>query len=178
MFPIFGTYSRAILEQQRHTRPTEQQEQLSLDGRADGLSGDYLAAVLCLGNLVEGDDVIVAEASQNTYNSAYGRVGAFTGLPTVINWENHERQWRGGSYANVSGTRRADIDRLYTDLRWDIIVPIIEQYEIDYIMYSQTERNQYGAEGEVKFEDELVPVCDFGSARVYAVDKNALLTTK
>jgi YYY domain-containing protein len=168
-FPIFGTYSRAILEQQRLTRPPEQQEILTLDGRADGLSADYYAAVLCLGNLVDGDDVIVAEASQNTYNSAYGRVGAFTGLPTVINWENHERQWRGPGYADVAGTRRQDIDRLYTDLRWDMIIPIIDQYRIDYIMYAQTERAQYGAEGEEKFIEHLEPVCDFGSARVYAV---------
>lgn len=178
IFPIFGTYSRAILEQQRHLRPPEQQEILTLDGRADGLSGDYFAAVVCLGNLVEGDDVIVAEASQNTYNSAYGRVGAFAGLPTVINWENHERQWRGASYPEVAGTRRQDIDQLYTDLRWDIVIPIIDRYEIDYIMYSQTERNQYGAEGEEKFEERLVPVCDFGSARVYAIDENALSSTE
>lgn len=177
-FPIFGTYSRAILEQQRNLRPEDQQAILSLDGRADGLSGDYYAAVMCLGNLVEGDNVVVAEASRDTYNSSYGRVGAFTGLPTVINWENHERQWRGPSYDEVAGTRRQDIDRLYTDLRWDAVVPIIDHYKIDYIMYSQTERSQYGGEGEAKFEEHLTPVCDFGSARVYAVDHNAVASTE
>lgn len=166
-FLPFGMYTRAVLEQQRHTLAIEQQAPLTLDGRGDGLAPDYFSAVQCLGNLVQGDDVVVAEASQNTYNSQYGRVGAFYGLPTVINWENHERQWRGSTYANVSGTRLADIDRMYSDLRWDVVVPIIEQYEIDYIMYGVTERNQYGESGEDKFLENLTPICEFGQVGVY-----------
>ncbi|MGJ3238285.1 MAG: DUF2298 domain-containing protein [Anaerolineae bacterium] len=166
---FFGMYSRAVIEQQRHVLPVEQQARLTLDGRADNLSADYFSAVQCLGELVRGDDVVIAEASQNTYNSEYGRVGAFYGLPTLINWENHQRQWRGATYGAVAGTRRPDIDRLYSDLRWEVVRPVIDQYSIDYILYGPTERSQYGEAGEEKFAENLSAVCEFGQARVYVV---------
>lgn len=171
----FGMYTRAILEQQRHVIPVEQQAPLTLDGRGDGISADYFAAVQCLGNLVQGDDVVIAEASRDTYNSPYGRLGAYYGLPTVINWENHQRQWRGATYGDIAGSRRAQIDQLYSDLRWDIVLPIIEQYEIDYIMYGATERNQHGIAGEDKFLENLSSVCEFGQVRVYVVNPTIAL---
>lgn len=166
----FGMYTRAILEQQRHVIPIEQQSALSLDGRGDGISQDYFSAVQCLGNLIQDDNVVVAEASRDTYNSPYGRLGAYYGLPTVINWENHQRQWRGDTYGDIAETRRPNIDQLYSDLRWDIVVPIIEEYEIDYIMYGATERNQHGVAGEDKFIENLSSVCEFGQVRVYVVN--------
>lgn len=171
---IFALYTRAVLEQGRHYLAPEQQAALTLDGRGDGLSPDYFAAVQCLGELVSGDDVVVAEASQRTYNSAYGRVGAFYGLPTVINWENHQRQWRGATYDEVAGTRRQDIDALYTTSDWTFAQQIIDRYAIDYIMYGPTEREQYGAQGEEKFIDNLTAICEFGSASVYAVNNDVV----
>lgn len=171
---FFGMYTRAVLEQQRHVRPVEEQEALTLDGRGDSIPPTYFQAVQCLGELIQGDDVIVAEASQNTYNSPYGRMGAYYGLPTVINWENHQRQWRGETYAVIAGSRRPDIDRMYSDLRWDIAQPVIQQYDIDYVVYGPTERNQYGGAGELKFEENLSFVCEYGGnidrrTRVYVV---------
>lgn len=171
-YPIFGVYSRAILEQGRQSRPPEQQAALTLDGRGDNLSADYYQAVLCLGNQVLTDDVVVAEASRDSYNSAYGRVGAFTGLPTVINWEGHQGQWRGPTYGDIAAGRRPDIDRLYGDLRWEIALEVIQRYGIDYIVYGPTERAQYGFEGEEKFTENLPVICEFGDARVYSVSRD------
>jgi YYY domain-containing protein len=171
-FPIFGVYTRGVLELSRNTLPEEQQRSLSLDGRANNLNADYYAAVQCLGNLVQGDEVVVAEASRDTYNSPYGRLGSFYGIPTVINWENHEGQWRGASYPEAAGTRRPDIDQLYTDLRWDMVVPIIQRYDIDYIMFGPTERQQFGGAGEDKFLENLSFVCEFDEARIYVVGED------
>ena len=174
---FFGMYTRAVLEQQRHVIPVEQQASLTLDGRGDSIPATYFSAVQCLGELIQDDDVIVAEASQNTYNSPYGRMGAYYGLPTVINWENHQRQWRGETYAEIAGSRRPDIDRMYTDARWEIALPVIQQYDVDYIVYGPTERSQYGSAGELKFEENLSFICEYGSnvdrrTRVYVVGDN------
>jgi YYY domain-containing protein len=171
-YPIFGVYTRGVLELGRHFTPEEQQRPLSLDGRANNLDPDYFAAVQCLGNSVQGDDMVVAEASDRTYNSPYGRLGAFYGFPTVINWENHEGQWRGASYGEIAGTRRPDIDTLYTSLYWDMAVPIIERYSIDYIMFGPTEREQYGSAGEEKFLNNLSVICESGDARIYVVGED------
>jgi YYY domain-containing protein len=177
-FPVFGVYTRGVLELSRHFLPEEQQRPLSLDGRGNNLNPDYYAAVQCLGNLLQGDDMVVAEASQDTYNSPYGRLASFYGFPTVLNWENHERQWRGSSYGEIAGTRREDIDRLYTDVRWDMVVPIIERYSIDYIMFGPTERSQYGSAGEEKFIENLSFVCESGDARIYVVGEDLATGTE
>ncbi|MEO1288332.1 MAG: DUF2298 domain-containing protein [Chloroflexota bacterium] len=170
----FGMYTRAILEENRHRFPAEQQATLSLDGRSGGINADYFAALQCLANTVQGDDVVVVEATRDTYNSQYGRIGAFYGIPTVHNWSNHQRQWRGETYDDVAGNREFDIQTLYSDLRWEIAVPIIEQYGIDYIMYGTTERRQYGDLGEDKFRDNLTAICEFGDARVYVVGETLI----
>jgi len=168
-FPVFAAYSRAILEPGRLTQPPEEQRKLALDGRANSLPPGYYESVLCLGNHVQGDDAVVVEASRDIYNSPYGRVGAFTGIPTVINWEHHESQWRGPTYNDVAGSRRPDVDTLYRDLRWDVAQEIIARYDVDYIVYGPTERAQYGAAGEDKFLEHLQPICTSDSTTIYKV---------
>jgi uncharacterized membrane protein len=154
---------------------------LTLDGRRNmPLSSDDYDAVMCLSSLVQGDDAVVAEAVQLAYRSFYGRVGSITGIPIVMGWQNHERQWRGATYYTVDDGRGADargddINELYTELRWDMTIPIIQRYGIDYIFFGDTERQQYGSAGEEKFQENLDIVCEFDDARVYTVTDNALV---
>lgn len=170
MYPVYGFYGRAIVEQNRHVQPVENWSAITLDGRPDNLPSGYFDALMCLANIVgSSDDAVVVEASRDTYNSSYGRAGAFLGLPTVINWEGHQRQWRGGTYTSVAGSRRADVDRLYTDLRWEIAEDIINQYNIDYVVYGSTEIAQHSAGGEEKFRENANLVCETTSTRIYAV---------
>lgn len=181
IYPILGVYSRAWIENGYHSRTPNNPPVLTLDGRSNmPLSRDDYHAVMCLDNLVKGDGVVVAEAVQSSYRSYYGRVAAITGIPIVIGWQNHERQWRGTSYYAVDdgrgGDARAnDINELYTDLRWDVAIGIIERNNIDYIFFGDTERQQYGSAGEEKFQENLDKVCEFGDSRVYHVTENALV---
>jgi uncharacterized membrane protein len=120
---------------------------------------------------------VVAEAVKHAYRPNYGRVGSITGIPIVIGWPNHERQWRGPTYGETAGSREEDINRLYTDLRWDVVLEIIEQYDIDYILFGETERAQYGAAGEDKFIENLEVVCESGNSRIYYVGKDVFVET-
>lgn len=74
-------------------------------------------------------DGVIAEAIGDGY-SAFARISAQTGMQTCI-LAGHEDQWRG-SYA-PQGTRRDDINRLYTTVRWEEAALIIEQYDIRYV---------------------------------------------
>ena len=135
---------------------------------------------MCLDNLVAGDDAIAAEAVRDAYRSFYGRVGSITGIPIVMGWQNHERQWRGNSYYSVDNGQGADkraddLNELYSDLRWDVAIDIIKRHDIDYIFFGETERQQYGSAGEDKFQENLDLVCEFGSSRVYHVTEDALI---
>ncbi len=142
---------------------------LTLDGGGSMIDRDDFHVISCLSDLVKGDDAVAVEAVRDAYNPRYGRIGALTGIPIVLGWENHERQWRGSTYAAVAGTRRADIDKLYSDLDMTFAADIIERYDISYILYGSTERAQYGSGGEQKFIDRLPIVCESGSSRIFFV---------
>lgn len=148
----------------------------TLDGSTSMIGADDLAVVRCLAAHVADDDAVVAEAVRDSYNARYNRIASITGIPSVLGWENHERQWRGPTYNEVAGSRRDDIDALYSDLRWDLALEIIQRYDIDYIMFGETERNQYGDGGAAKFRDHLSVLCESGRSRVYQVGEDVALT--
>lgn len=150
--------------------------QLTLDGGSTMINPNDFAVVSCLSNLVDKDEAVVAEAVRDAYNAQYGRVGALTGIPIVLGWENHERQWRGPTYAEVAGTRRDDMDKLFTAVDMVDVIDIINRYDINYILFGSTERAQYGGAGEEKFTDYLPIVCENGDSRVYFVDRELELS--
>lgn len=143
------------------------EERLSLDGARGLLNPDDQHAIECLSELVGRADVVVAEAVGEPYRIEYGRVGTLAGIPIVLGWENHERQWRGNTYASIAGTRHVDMKRLYTAADMDEVDDIIRRYDIDYILYGASERQKYGELGEDKFLDQLPVVCQSGPSRVY-----------
>ena len=173
MYPIFGVYTRAFVETGRAGSISP--SPLSLEGDRTLISQADYDVVRCLDSLVDGNDAVVVEAVRDSYNASYGRVGTLTGIPILLGWENHERQWRGATYDETAGTRRSDIDTLYTDLRWDVASRIISQYGIDYVMYGDTEINQYGAAGEEKFVDNAELVCASGASHLYRINSDQLV---
>ena len=142
-------------------------EPLTLDGEGGLLDYDDKQVIKCLSKLVGRSDAVVAEAVGQAYNIAFGRVGALTGIPIILGWENHERQWRGATYPSVAGTRAADLRDLYVRHEFNDIQPIIERYQITHILYGSTERREYGSLGEDKFLDQLPIACESGLSRIY-----------
>ncbi len=106
---------------------------------------------------------IIAEAVGDGY-SAYGRISMLTGLQTVLGWPGHEAQWRG-SY-DPQGSRRDDIQRLYTTSSWDEAQLIIKQYNIRYIYIGLLERVTYPI-NEEKFYLHLSPVFQQGNTVIF-----------
>ncbi len=144
-------------------------EPLSLDGWDDFIGSDDLMVIKCLSGLVGRADAVVAEAVRDAYSEHYGRVGALTGIPIVLGWENHERQWRGSTYPDIAGRRRQDMEMLFTAADIWQVWDIIERYDINYILYGNTEKMQYGEAGERKFNEHFPIACQSNNSRVYAV---------
>jgi uncharacterized membrane protein len=173
IFPLAATYSRAYVE--RGTPQT-----LSVDGGHLNLTSDNVQMVQCLADLVgDRDDVVVAEASQSSYNAAYARVGTITGIPIVLGWPGHERQWRGPTYDQTAGTRQSDLQRLYTAPAWTVVQEVVDKYDINYIVLGSTERLAYERRdgafvplSEDLFAANATLVCEYGSERVYRVTPN------
>ena len=121
---------------------------------------DEAAAILWLRSAPEG---VVAEAVGGSY-SEYGRISVYTGLPTVLGWPGHEVQWRGT--AEPQGSRQDDIKVLYETGDWEQARPILEKYDVRYVVVSALERTTYAVQEE-KFAAHLNAVFQQGDVRVY-----------
>lgn len=109
-------------------------------------------------------DGIVAEAVGGAYSS-YGRIANYTGLPTVLGWDNHEGQWREQS---LQGNRRQDIETLYTTSDGLTAQDIVAKYNIRYIYIGGLERSTYPVD-EGKFNSLFKLVFQQGSVTIYEV---------
>ncbi len=175
VYPLYTVHNRTIAHGTRIM--LDGVEAVTLDGwRTVVLPDDYVT-LNCLSDIVGDRPVTIAEATDGGYHTfmgaiGAGRTGALTGMPTVIGWSGHESQWRGASYGPTAGSRPDEIQRLYTDLRLDQVMPILEKYEVDYILYGPVERSaeKYGSSGEQKFMEYFDIVCESGESRIYRVD--------
>ncbi len=177
-YPVLGIHNRVAIESGRAGNPGVA---LTLDGGRSLVSADDYDAMMCLDSEVQNAaEVVVAEAIGPAYRNQFGRVGVLTGIPIVLGWEGHQRQWRGATYDAIAGTRRQDIETLYNELRWEAVTPIVERYNIDYIFYGTTERygtgevDPFSAAGEEKFRDNLEIVCQRGESLFYRVTPRSL----
>ncbi|MBE2182322.1 MAG: hypothetical protein IAE89_02745 [Anaerolineae bacterium] len=164
LYPVLAIAYRTMDETGRLAGNTQP---LTLDTGPGSVNSDDYAVVLCLGNLVIGDDAIVAAHSGGSYDTSTGLTGRIAGISNLINWGGHEGQWRGTTYFEIAGSREADLDRLYSDVTWRPAQEIIDRYGIDFIMFGEAERAAYGAEAETKFRDRLPVVCESGNSRIY-----------
>ncbi len=145
---------------------------MSLDGTAALVgSADDRQAIRCLRALVPDDTKVVAEAmiEPSAYHSEWGRVSAASGIPTILGWPNHERQWRGSGYSVLAGTRLQDVETLYTTSDLSIVQGILKRYGVDYVFVGSTERAAYSVKGDLAKFDAFPAVCRVGDAVVYDV---------
>jgi YYY domain-containing protein len=157
IYPVLG-----ILDKTHGFRPSQG---FTLDGTRQGyyLSLDELAAIDWLRVAPRG---FLVEAVGGSY-SAYGRVSANTGHPTVLGWPGHESQWRGGS--REMGTRERDIQNLYTTRDWDEARRILDLYDIRYVYIGPLERAAYTV-NDLKFQRFMNPVFSQGPVVIYELD--------
>ncbi|MEO8606748.1 MAG: DUF2298 domain-containing protein [Chloroflexota bacterium] len=176
LYPLFGIRERTVIETGRLNNT--EAPALTLDGGPTLTAGTDYASIMCWRNQVGDKPVVVAEAVGGPYNANFGRIAGLTGNPVVIGWENHERQWRGSTYDAAAGTRSQDMRELYTDVRWDMVVPILQKYKIDYVFFGSSERGTYSSAGEDKFRENLEPVCEQQGSVFYRVTGAALQTAQ
>src|SRR5207244_3859260 len=99
---------------------------------------------------------VIAEA--NTYPTLYGwgnRYAMFTGLPTIVGWDWHERQQRAVVSGGVATKRIQDVKQLYDTTDTKEALSILHRYNVRYLIVGQLERAYYRADGIAKFERML-----------------------
>ena len=122
----------------------------------------------------------VLEAVGGDY-TAFGRVSASTGVPTVLGWEGHERQWRGagisvgGALARGTrarnepayGEREQDVATIYKTQDVEHAKELLAKYRVDHVYVGARERQKYGQEGLSKFASFMETIFDQDGVAVY-----------
>lgn len=99
----------------------------------------------------------------NTY------VTAFTGLPTVIGWAGHEKNWRYPCGYEVD-SRWSDAGTIYTSLNFDEVDSLLRKYNISYIYFGDAEIKKYSSPKLFEAHPErFEKVFDYGDVVVYKV---------
>jgi YYY domain-containing protein len=142
----------------------------TLDGAAwlgEARPADY-AAIRWLNANIDGAPVIVeAPGDQHKAYVYEGRVSALTGLPTVLGWGGHQRQWRGNY--DEPARREVDLEQLFTTPDYQEARVILRRYDVAYVYIGPVERQRYPAAGLEKFEEMLPVVYQQGDVTVYEV---------
>ncbi len=129
-YPVFATISRS---HQFDGEPT-------LDGAA------YLAqqypdefnAIQWLNN-ISGTPVVLQSPGQTYKLNTH--ITAFTGLPTVIGWAGHEKNWR--NRARTIDERWSQVPKVYTSDDINEVYRILIKYQVDYIYIGEVEEERY-----------------------------------
>jgi uncharacterized membrane protein len=122
------------------------------------------AAIQWLQDNVVGTPTIV-EGTRPLYRWG-SRIAIYTGLPTVIGWDWHQKQQRWG-FQNTIDERIADVQRIYQDPSADLTMALLERYNVKYIVEGELERAFYPRSNQ-KF-DSLV-----GSRLTVAYDQDGV----
>ena len=116
--------------------------------RADA---DRAAIAWLLGN-VTGSPVVL-EASVPPYRWG-ARVAKYTGLPTVLGWDWHQKQQRG-DFAWMIDKRLRDVRTIYNDPSPEVALELLQRYDVKYVYVGGLERSYYDPLGLQKFEHML-----------------------
>ena len=149
VYPVYGVMSKANFAK------------LTLDSAAY-IQQDEAAAIAWLEYAPDG---VILEAVGGSY-TGYARISTNTGLPTVLGWPGHESQWRGG-YEEI-GSREDDVEAIYTSPKWDRTKPLLEKYNVRYVVVGALENSTYRVD-EGKFQRYLESVFSQGGISIYRV---------
>jgi YYY domain-containing protein len=149
VYPIAGTYARKGGFERTPT----------LDGlrwlrdRAPGDAG----AIAWLNDHAPSGAVVLEAAGQDYSAFGHARISTFTGLPAVLGWPGHERQW-----GHDVGDRADEVATAFSSPTTAGARPVLDRHRVRYVVVGPLERTDYGDAGVAKW-DEL-------GERVYDAD--------
>ncbi|MCD6302552.1 MAG: glycosyltransferase family 39 protein, partial [Anaerolineae bacterium] len=128
-------------------------------------------AIVWLQDNVTGSPVI-AEGNTPLYRWG-GRISVYTGLPTIVGWDWHQKQQRAAVGGIVVDWRLQDVQTLYGSLDVAEKRAVLERYGVDLVYVGELERAYYAPEGLAALDamvgDDLSIIYQDGPVTIYAV---------
>jgi len=90
-----------------------------------------------------------------------GLISRSTGIPNIINWPGHQKQWRGN--ISLIDERVQDVNTMYSNPDVNIRTQLLQKYGVSYVYIGTNERNEYTTEqllmfdilGEIIYQDSI-----------------------
>ena len=123
------------------------------------LKWDLGAIRWLLDNVVGSPVILEGHAPEYRWGARYS---INTGLPTVLGWNWHQRQQRAGTNDREVWDRAEDIAYIYNEIVPALVEPMLDKYNVRYIVVGPLERAYYLRIGLNKFET----MADDGTLRV------------
>jgi YYY domain-containing protein len=138
-FPIAGSYARK--DGFAHSPHLDGLRWLAATAPGD------VAAIAWLRERAPRASVVLESVGEDYSAFGHARISTFTGLPTVLGWPGHEVQWD-----HDPGTRREDVERLYTLTDAAAARELLSRYRVRYVVVGPLERADYGDAGVAKWD--------------------------
>jgi YYY domain-containing protein len=131
------------------------------------ITGDY-NAIRWLNSHVQGDPVIVEAVGQDY--SLYGRISAFTGLPTIMGWQGHEYQWRANQLDDtIFDQRLTDVNTIYANPDSHQVLAMMTHYHAEYLYVGALEYLQYPNANLSRFASFMKIVYKANGVTIYSI---------
>jgi YYY domain-containing protein len=119
------------------------------NGQRYDLKWDLEAIRWLLDNVVGSPVILEGHTPEYRWGARYS---INTGLPAVLGWNWHQRQQRAAAGDQEVWARSKDIARIYDEPIPALIEPMLEKYNVRYIIVGPLERSYYAPDGLEKFE--------------------------
>jgi YYY domain-containing protein len=193
MYPLMATRGRA-LDRMGDNTPltldgmTYMEHSMLYEGSPDvlqtnpqlapfSLADDY-QMIRWIQNNIKGSPIIMEGQSDREYRWE-SRVAIYTGLPSVIGWNFHQRQQRTfDPMPRLVQQRVANVNAFYTTPDIPTAWGILQHYDVSYIIVGDLEHAYYPINGIAKFDQlvqlgKLQVVYEQDKTKVYKVVKDA-----
>jgi YYY domain-containing protein len=135
------------------------------------LESEY-EAIQWLRHNVEGTPVIMEGHIRDLYRWG-ARFSIYTGLPTVLGWDWHQKQQRGDFGGVFIDQRQQKAQRFYNDPDVTQALATLSEFDVRYVVVGQVEKLYFSEAGLIKFEDglggALEPVFQNETTTIYEV---------
>ena len=137
------------------------------------LNDDFLAIRWIQDNLKGSPVIVEANTTPNLYSWG-NRISVYTGLPSIIGWDWHQKQQKAILQHDVVLKRIKDVETIYNSTDQVEAYKLLKKYHAKYLILGELERAYYKEEGLSKFSSKESTlwklVFDIGKTKIYKIN--------
>jgi YYY domain-containing protein len=116
------------------------------------------------------EDVLVEAVAEfgGSYTD-YGRIAGSTGVPTILGWLGHERQWHGTD--EFFADRQGDVETIYTTDDESELRRLIDKYSLTMVVVGPREISTYGNIDMTMFDTLGDRIIEHGEFTVFSINR-------